>query len=143
LENSPMLTIRGLDRVLGDLATLGYHARWCVLGADDANLDHKRKRIWILADTDEARVARSLQSFRSSSPLQPTGELRRLSCKVRMLDGLRRWDAQGRPDRYAESPLRRGDDGVASWDDRLKAIGNGQVPSVVVLAWNTLFGNIG
>jgi DNA (cytosine-5)-methyltransferase 1 len=51
VENSPMLTGRGLDRVLMDLATLGYNARWGVLGADDAGAPHIRKRIWILAHT--------------------------------------------------------------------------------------------
>ena len=49
VENSPMLTSRGLHRVLGDLSCLGYDARWCVLGADDAGARHRRKRIWILA----------------------------------------------------------------------------------------------
>jgi hypothetical protein len=32
------------------------------------------------------------------------------------------------------------DDGMADWVDRLAAIGNGQVPAVVRLAWNTLTG---
>lgn len=53
VENSPALTARGLDRVLGDLATIGYDAKWCVLGADDAGAPHRRKRIWILADAAE------------------------------------------------------------------------------------------
>lgn len=49
VENSPMLTSRGLDRVLGDLSTLGYNAEWGVVGADDAGAPHRRERIWILA----------------------------------------------------------------------------------------------
>lgn len=44
-----MLTSRGLGRVLGDLAEMGYDARWCVLGAIDAGAPHKRERIWIVA----------------------------------------------------------------------------------------------
>lgn len=55
VENSPMLTSRGLGRVLGDLAKMGYDARWCVLGADDAGAPHRRKRIWILAYPDKHR----------------------------------------------------------------------------------------
>lgn len=51
VENSPMLTSRGLHRVLGDLAKMGYDARWCVLGADDVGARHERKRIWILGYT--------------------------------------------------------------------------------------------
>ena len=53
VENSPMLTTRGLGTCLGDLATLGYHARWGVVGAIHAGAPHKRERIWILAYTPD------------------------------------------------------------------------------------------
>lgn len=49
VENSPMLAHRGLGRVLGDLAEIGYDAVWTVLGADDVGAPHIRKRMWILA----------------------------------------------------------------------------------------------
>lgn len=49
VENSPMLTTRGLGRVLGDLSEMGFDAEWCVLGADDLGAPHIRKRIWLLA----------------------------------------------------------------------------------------------
>ena len=55
VENSPMLTSRGLGRVLGDLAALGYDARWGVLGAVDAGAPHKRDRIWIVAHSEHSR----------------------------------------------------------------------------------------
>lgn len=55
VENSPMLTSRGLHRVLGDLAEMGFDAEWGVLGADDAGAPHIRKRVWILADRDRQR----------------------------------------------------------------------------------------
>jgi len=66
VENSPMLTIRGLGTVLGDLAALGYDAEWGVLSAADAiwfeclsrddlpALDHLRERIWIVATRADA-----------------------------------------------------------------------------------------
>jgi len=47
VENSPMLTSRGLGRVLGDLASMGFDARWGVLGAADVGANHQRNRIWI------------------------------------------------------------------------------------------------
>jgi DNA (cytosine-5)-methyltransferase 1 len=47
VENSPMLTSRGLGRVLGDLAQMGFDARWGVLGAADVGAPHQRDRIWI------------------------------------------------------------------------------------------------
>lgn len=49
VENSPMLTSRGLGTVLGDLAALGYDAEWGVLGAADVGAPHQRDRIWIVA----------------------------------------------------------------------------------------------
>jgi DNA (cytosine-5)-methyltransferase 1 len=52
VENSPALLTRGLGRVLGDLAALGYDCRWTVLGAADVGAPHKRDRFWLVgADT--------------------------------------------------------------------------------------------
>ena len=44
-----MLTLRGLGRVLGDLAALGYDCRWTVLGAADVGAPHQRDRFWLVA----------------------------------------------------------------------------------------------
>lgn len=49
VENSPFLVGRGLGIVLGDLAALGYDARWQVLAAGDVGARHLRERIWIAA----------------------------------------------------------------------------------------------
>ena len=62
IENSPMLTLRGLDRVLCDLAAMGYDATWGVVGAIHAGAPHRRDRIWIVAtdttlDTGKQRRA--------------------------------------------------------------------------------------
>ena len=62
VENSPMLTSRGLGRVLGDLAAMGYDAQWGVLGAVDAGAPHKRDRIWIVGTLANADRVRKLQS---------------------------------------------------------------------------------
>ena len=48
VENSPMLVVRGLDRVTGDLSEIGYDCRWTVMGADDVKAPHQRKRIWLV-----------------------------------------------------------------------------------------------
>ena len=48
IENSPALVTRGLDRVLADLAAMGFACRWGVVGADDVGAMHIRKRLWIL-----------------------------------------------------------------------------------------------
>lgn len=49
VENSPMLTTRGLGVVLADLASMGFDAEWGVLSAADVGAPHLRERIWILA----------------------------------------------------------------------------------------------
>jgi len=49
VENSPMLVIRGLERVLADLTAMGYDSRWGVISAADVGAMHKRERIWIVA----------------------------------------------------------------------------------------------
>jgi DNA (cytosine-5)-methyltransferase 1 len=69
VENSPMLTVRGLGRILGDLAEMGFNARWGVLGADDVGAFHIRKRIWILADSTRQRARAEEQSRRPRSAL--------------------------------------------------------------------------
>ena len=56
VENSPVLTSRGLGVVLGDLAAMGYDAEWCVLGAADAGAPHLRERIWIMAKSRSAGI---------------------------------------------------------------------------------------
>jgi DNA (cytosine-5)-methyltransferase 1 len=52
LENVPgILTAEGgryFGRLLGDVAALGYDARWCVLGAADVGAPHQRDRWWCL-----------------------------------------------------------------------------------------------
>jgi DNA (cytosine-5)-methyltransferase 1 len=75
VENSPMLTSRGLDRVLGDLSEMGYDAKWGVVSAADAIwyqgtpcIDHERERIWIVAHNADAEQMQSVE--RCESELQ-------------------------------------------------------------------------
>lgn len=49
VENVAALAIRGLDRVLGDLAALGYDAEWEIVSARDAGAPHLRRRLFIVA----------------------------------------------------------------------------------------------
>jgi len=58
VENSPMLTSRGLGTVLGDLAALGFDAEWGVLSAADVGAPHLRERIWVLGySNNDGQVA--------------------------------------------------------------------------------------
>ena len=63
VENSPALVSRGLGRVLGDLAALGYDCRWGVLGAVDVGANHQRDRFWLVAtDTTIAGLSQRGQA---------------------------------------------------------------------------------
>jgi len=54
VENVPGLLVRGLGDVLGDLAVLGYDAEWGCVSAASVGAPHLRKRIFIVAHTDES-----------------------------------------------------------------------------------------
>lgn len=49
VENVAALLGRGLGRVLGDLAALGYDAEWHCIPASAVGAPHRRDRIWIVA----------------------------------------------------------------------------------------------
>lgn len=54
VENVAGLRRRGLDRVLGDLAQVGYYSVWTSLRASDIGAPHRRERVFILAYQPEA-----------------------------------------------------------------------------------------
>ena len=61
LENTPAINSRGLDRVLWELAGLGYNARWGVISAGSLGFGHRRRRWFLvgwLANDDRERFAR-------------------------------------------------------------------------------------
>ena len=158
VENSPMLTSRGLGRVLGDLASMGFDARWGVLGAADVGANHQRDRIWIVAKWREQlshaehnRIGRREQQQESIK--KEDGEMANSSNT-----GLQRHGNEGINDESIEQKriawsgfggrcrnwwqtepnVDRVVDGMASRVDRIKAIGNGQVPLCAATAWRIL-----
>jgi len=52
VENVAALLGRGLDRVLGDLAEIGYDAEWHCIPASAVGAPHRRDRLWIIGYTD-------------------------------------------------------------------------------------------
>lgn len=49
VENVAALLNRGIERVVGDLAAIGYDAEWDVVGVDVLGASQHRERVWILA----------------------------------------------------------------------------------------------
>ena len=159
VENSPMLTSRGLGRVLGDLASMGFDARWGVLGAADVGAPHQRDRIWIVAkwrgQLPHAQYDRIRWWEQQQEGLKKT---HRQMANTQMFGQSSRnitphyrsgWYVEGQPwgscNEYAstnywktEPNVGRVADGVAARVDRLKAIGNGQVPLCAATAWRIL-----
>lgn len=117
-ENSPLLRTRGLVTILKDLSSLGYNARWCVLGAGDFKAPHQRKRMWIMATHSNLPQCKG-------GGLPSRGEEEHPNTSL----GVRWKDKPG---------ICGVDDGMAYRLDRLKAVGNGQVPVVAAHAWNIL-----
>ena len=74
IENSPRLRTRGLDRVLRDLAGLGYDAEWTVVAASDVGAHHERKRKWILAHAHGCRGCPGCSSEVSEAKGRPAAD---------------------------------------------------------------------
>jgi DNA (cytosine-5)-methyltransferase 1 len=140
VENSPMLTSRGLGRVLGDLASMGFDAEWGVLGHDRFGGQHRRDRIWIIGYADK----RTFQSLgeRQGKNIDRWKKKERSEGWIDFLvghDGTAppTWRIRGKED-DSRPIMRRSGDGMANGVDRIAAIGNGQVPRVAAAAWSLL-----
>ncbi len=134
VENSPMLTSRGLGRVLGDLASMGFDARWGVLGAADVGANHQRDRIWIVGKN----VAYSRRKLWSKGNTTELDAKEKIGTSSPIFDqpggqgfGAKQWWE-------TEPNVGRMVNGLAAGMDRLKAIGNGQVPLCAATAWRIL-----
>ena len=133
LENVPGLLSSGyFGTILGDLSEIGYDARWTVLGAGDVGAPHRRWRLWILAHTKCDRLETDTND-RQICEQAPEGRPTRHTSTA-MCEGVQVWDTDA-PPRTSFCGVR---DGVAHRVNRLKAIGNGQVPAVVRAAWMLL-----
>lgn len=178
VENSPALTSRGLGAVLGDLASLGFDARWGVLGASAVGAPHIRMRIWIVANARCGRPGGAgnreveqpwrAEAIGAGAATHANGKKRESGSqehqqqwKAFITDGSsdasdpngpRLEERQGQrgnarqelaaslgADWWESEPaVGRVANGVAARVDRLKAIGNGQVPQCAAEAWRRL-----
>jgi DNA (cytosine-5)-methyltransferase 1 len=151
VENVAALLGRGLGRVLGNLAALGFDAEWHCIPASAVGAPHRRDRIWIVAHTPEGGRPQW-----SNDPGRPwpdehrdAGGARSLAdtpgerCKGSGQSVVRRSaapPAEGktalfepsclRKDWGAEPDVGRVAHGVPSRVDRLRALGNAVVPQI-------------
>ena len=59
LENVSALLNRGLDRVLGELAQIGFNAEWHCIPASAVGAPHQRDRVFIIASISDAFIQRT------------------------------------------------------------------------------------
>jgi len=104
-----------IEQAANDLASMGYKTRSISLSASDLGGDHVRERFWLLGDSDCDRKSVCAKHEQAS-------RMQEFCSSV--------WQNQPVGIRVAH--------GVAARVDRLKAIGNGQVPLVAATAWNLL-----
>ena len=131
MENSPMLTLRGLGRVLGDLSEMGYDADWGIVGAHHVSAPHKRERIWILAHSNLPK---------HFSNRNAEGEEGRISKEHRQKRCSRRIGGTSGYSEILAYPVREGLEGIKytrGTDEARRQITNGSVTECSCLWWRS------
>lgn len=120
IENSPMLLVRGFERVLYDLSEIGYNAQWQCISNSAFGFPHKRERVYIIAYSNEVREQSNLckhgaaySIFKKWSPDPFSGHS--LSKRIHEMP--------------AHSTVRNGD-GLSNWAHRVGSIGNSVNPVI-------------
>jgi len=101
IENVSALRSRGLDRVLGSLAALGYDAEWHCIPAAYVGAPHRRDRIWIVAhpNADESRSQGWDRAIvRERARQQPVGPLGALADSTSVSESEPRHEAEAERD---------------------------------------------
>ena len=148
VENVAALLGRGIGRVLGDLAEIGYDAEWEVISAADVGAPHLRERVWIICYPSveglQDRTGETLgRSEAFAQPERSIGEMaypireRRCSGNYSREDAIH-VDSRGEVvgagsnrEWWAVEPnVGRVANGVSRRVDRLKGLGNAVVPQI-------------
>lgn len=148
IENVAALRSRGLDQVLGSLATLGYDAEWHCIPACAVGAPHRRDRVWIVANAAQqlfdgggnAGQAGGIESTDSGEDVADASEQQRdrwmhWTCgwEREPQEALRDAGGGGREETWMSIPeplLGRVAHGVPNRVDRLKGLGNAIVPQI-------------
>lgn len=118
VENVAAIRSRGLYRVLGDLATVGYDASWTSLRASAVGAAHRRERVFVLA----------YRPGKEATDILATAYTRGQRWQRRAVS------SQTQSRRTPGGPVRLGDLAVAGTAERPQH-GRGSVSSVGEIAW--------
>lgn len=151
LENVAALLTRGLDRVLGTLAEIGYDAEWHCIPAAAVGAPHIRDRVFVLAHTRHRGIdqrtwgPRSEQKPKTSVSQEFSSDGKNRNVAYSGCDGSRRsermdgnpaiWskggvDASGCGWWETEPDVGRVANGIPARAHRLRGLGNAVVPQV-------------
>jgi DNA (cytosine-5)-methyltransferase 1 len=119
VENVPALLYRGMGRVAGDLAVLGYDAEWSIVSACAMGAPHSRERLFIVAYPCKERQ----KTISNQKKLRTTSPQRRVRQSA-VLGHAREW-LEPRP--IGIRPVGVGN-GFSKELDRIGALGNAVVP---------------
>jgi DNA (cytosine-5)-methyltransferase 1 len=125
LENVPAILSGYWGIAMRDLAVMGYDCKWGVFSACAIGAPHTRKRLFCVAHS------RSVRQQKSEYRLAEHKEARRSAVSTST-------DSTAWISRLDKPTVSNRPDGMAGYVGELTAIGNGQVPAVVKLAWETL-----
>ena len=135
LENVAALLTRGLDRVLGTLAEVGYDAEWHCIPAAYVGAPHIRDRVFVLA------YANLQYDQRRPEPQQPASKSRKAWNKP---SGSGEDAIIGLASNWTVEPdICRMAHGISARVDRLKGLGNAVVPQVAELVGRMVISRIG
>lgn len=106
---------------------MGFAPKWGCLGGDHVGNVANGKRLWIVATQANGTVLESVDIFKSFVVGSEESFRRQHSRAIRKA-----------VQQNDYTRIKRTSDDVAEGMERLKAIGNGQNPQVVKVAWETL-----
>lgn len=150
-----------LNRVASDLAALGLDARWLPIRASDVGANHRRDRWWCLAypKRSERGPLHKVSDMEGQHRVQPEDRCEGASRAGKHGKAVADAHRTGRPQQWGpqpegqeqptselrswwsvEPPVGRVANGVAKRVNRLKMLGNGQVPLQAAYAWVMLGG---
>lgn len=135
LENvSNIVNHEYFGHILGDLAEMGFDARWGMFSACAFGAPHSRERMFLLAYADKQRSqTRWAKRSRNDKTLYEWRTCAEHLSKIARTTGRKIWPAV-----TPEPSVSGVADGIPYRVDRSKAIGNGQVPKVVEIVWRLL-----
>jgi DNA (cytosine-5)-methyltransferase 1 len=162
MENVSALLGRGLGRVLGDLAALGYDAEWHCIPASAIGAPHRRDRIWIVANAEGERCRETRQHSKRHSERSTIGSeilahanVKGLSFTLRsQLESIQSATishegcepCRGSPEDWGtwgtEPDVGRVANGVSNRVHRLKALGNAVVPQIPELIGHAILASM-